>query len=992
MPDDLVHFDNFVLNRSACELRRGDALVPLQRVPLELLSLLLERRGQLVTRKEILERVWGKGVFVDGETSINTAVRKLRRALSDNPLSPRFVATVPARGYRFIAEIRLPRPGIATPTGGQRSPTMVGRARELASLVGGLDDATARRGRLFLVCGEPGVGKTRLADEVAMVAEARQLALMVGHCSEHEESVAYLPFVEILESFVERAQSQDRLRAALGPEISELARLLPKLRNILPELPPSRALPPAQARRHLLNCFFDFAARAASARPTLMILEDLHWADDSTLALLDHIVQRLSDQALMVICTYRDAEAKNITPVLARTLEALVRGRLATEVRLKRLPRDEVAAMLCSLSGKPPPEGVVAGIFAETDGNPFFVEELFHQLEDEGRLYDSVGQFHPKIQIGELDAPRSVRLAVARRLARLSRLTREILATAAVLGRFFSFEVLQVLHEINADSILERLEEAENAGLLVSVAAASQARFAFSHELIRQAVLGSLSAMRRQRLHLKIADAIDEMVSSMSEPTSAPSRDELAAQLAHHYARGGNAGKAVHYYLSAMQRLADLGSNVEAIAMFKAGLELLQELPDDDRRAKLELDLRFAANGPLGDCKGLASAEIEQSIDRALELCKSPAISRERTWWALYNAFWVRHLRPDTRSARDVASELVAGAERNGTAAHIAEAETSLAWARMYSGDFELADQGFERAWQRLESIQHRATTLSPDGSDREVRIIRQLGTPQNNRIVSGWNLWFLGYPDSAVDRVNIATGIAQAGVTTMLADIHGFASYVHELRREPELMRVRAEARLRLSIEWGYPTGRALSEIYLGWADAMAGDLERGIVRMRQYLSELKASGCEYTHDRCLSFIAIALGRMGQFEEALKAIDESILFTGRTGQHYYEAELHRLMGELLLARDPSDGARAERCFRSAIDIAGEQHARSWELRATTSLARLARGTRCEDEARKRLMASYGWFTEGFDTQDLKDARALLDELNDKHPGSHDEP
>jgi DNA-binding winged helix-turn-helix (wHTH) protein/predicted ATPase len=978
MPNDLVQFDDFVLNRSACELRRGDALVPLQRVPLELLSLLLERHGQLVTRKEILERVWGKGVFVDGETSINTAVRKLRRALSDDPHAPRFVATVPARGYQFVADIHLPKPGITARPAGPRSSVMVGRERELAALIGGLDDATARRGRLFLISGEPGVGKTRLADEVAAVAEAKRMALMVGHCSEHDEAVAYLPFVEILESFVERPQSQDRLRAALGPEASELARLLPKLKNILPGLPPSRALPPAQARRQLLNSFFGFVARAASARPALMILEDLHWADDSTLALLDHIARRLSVEPLMIICTYRDAEI-NITPVLAQTLENLIRGRLASEVRLRRLPRGEVAAMLSSLSGKPPPEGVAAEIFAETEGNPFFVEELFHHLEDEDRLYDAEGQFRSTLRIGEFDAPPSVRLVVARRLSRLGRLSREILVAASVLGRFFSFEVLRVLYDDDANSILECLEEAEKAGLLVSVAAGSQARFAFSHELIRQAVLSGLSAMRRQRLHLKVAEAIEQMASTMSKPASATSRDQLAAQLAHHYAGGGNPGKAVEYYLSAVQQLADLGSNVEAIAMFNAGLEVVRELPDDDRRTNIEIDLRFAAHGPLGDTKGLASAEIEQSIDRALALCKRPGIGWERTWWALYNAFWFHHLRPDTRRARDIATELVAAAEAHGTAAQIAEAETSLAWARMYSGEFELADQGFERAWLHVESIQNRASTLPPsDRSNRDARTISQLGTPQNNRVVSGWNLWFMGYPDRAVTRINLATEIANAGVKTMLADIHGFASYIHELRREPELMKARAEARLTLSIEWGYPTGKALSEVYLGWADALAGDLERGIARIRQYLAEVKASGCEYIYDRCLSFMAIVLSRMGRFAEALKAIDESLSFTKRTGQHYYDAELHRLKGELLLARNPSDGGRAERCFRSAIDIAREQQAHSWELRAATSLARLARATKRESEARTILAATYGWFSEGFDTQDLKDAGALL--------------
>jgi DNA-binding winged helix-turn-helix (wHTH) protein/tetratricopeptide (TPR) repeat protein len=981
MLDDLIHFDDFVLNRSAGELRRGEALIPLQRVPRELLSLLLERHGQLVTREEILERVWGKGVFVDAETSINTAVRKLRKALSDDSDAPRFVATVPARGYRFVAEIRLPKPAIAERLKGPRSSVMVGRGAELASLTRGLDEALARSGRLFLICGEPGIGKTRLGHEVASAAEAKGMVLMAGHCSEHEEAVAYLPFVEILENFVERSERPDYLRAALGAEGSELARLLPKLKSVIPDLPPSVAMPPAQARRHLFNSFFDFVTRVASSRPVLMTLEDLHWADDSTFSLLDHISRRLSDLPLMVLCTYRDAE-KDITPGLAKTLEALVRGRLATEVRLKSLPRGEVAAMLNSLSGKPPPESVVAEVLAETDGNPFFVEELFHQLEDEGRLYDPAGQFRAKLQIGESDAPRSVRLVVARRLARLGRLTGEILAAASVIGRVFSFEVLRVLFDVDADSILEGLEEAEKAGLLVSVAAGSQTRFSFSHELIRQAVLGSLSAIRRQRLHLKLAEALDQLRSGTSDPTSATSRDEPAAQLAHHYARGGNPRKAVAYYLSAVRRLADLGSNVEAIALFDAALELLPELPDDDRRAKLEIDLRFAASGPLGDSKGLASTEVEESIEKAMVLCARPGIEWERTWWILYNGFWVHHLRPDTRRARNIASDLVTRAEEKGNAAHIAEAETSLAWAAMYSGDFELADQGLECAWMRLESIQKPASDISRERVDRQFQTIRQLGTRQNNRMVSGWNLWFLGYPDRAIERMNIATSIALSGVKTMLADIHGFASYLHELRREPELMKARAEARLQLSNESSYASGKAMSEIYLAWAAAMAGDGERGIERIRHHMAELKARRSEYMYDRCLAFLAIALKGMGRFDEALKSIDESFSFTARTGQHYYEAELHRLRGELLLAQDPSDAGRAEGCFRSAIDIARAQRARSWELRAATSLARLLCDTGRRDEAHAILSEIYHWFTEGFDTRDLIEAKAVLDELS----------
>src|ERR1700722_1235853 len=556
MPETLFQFDDFVLDRGAYELRRGTGRVPLERIPLELLCLLVERRGQLVTREEILDRVWGKGVFVDSENSINTAVRKLRRALSDDSEAPRFIVTVPARGYRFVAEIRAPKVTRAEQPRFRSPAVMVGRERELASMLTGLDDAASARGRLYLISGEPGVGKTRLADEVGAAADAKRMAVLIGHCSEHDEAVAYLPFVEILENFVDRASDADRLRTALGEQAPELARLLPKLKNILPELPPPFDLPPAQARRHLFNCFFDFAARISSQQPTLMILEDLHWADDSTLSLLDHLTQRLSDLPLMVIGTYRDAEL-NVTRPLAKTLDDLLRGRLATRVRLKGLPRDGVAAMLEGLSGKSAPAVVVGEVFAETEGNPFFVEELFRHLEEENRLYDSAGQFRSKLQIGELDAPPTVRLVVARRLARLSDPTQRMLATAAVIGRLFSFEILQASCDADADSILERVEEAEKAGVILSVAESPKARFEFSHELIRQSVLAALSAARRQRLHLEVAGVIERTCSAALESKYSRSINDHAAELAHHYARGGNPEKAVKYCLRAVLRFAD---------------------------------------------------------------------------------------------------------------------------------------------------------------------------------------------------------------------------------------------------------------------------------------------------------------------------------------------------------------------------------------------------------------------------------------------------
>ena len=316
-------------------------------------------------------------------------------------------------------------------------------------------------------------------------------------------------------------------------------------------------------------------------------------------------------------------------------------------MRLKGLPRDGVAAMLNSLSGKSAPAAVVAEIFAETEGNPFFVEELFRHLEEENRLYDSAGQFRSELEIAELDAPPSVRLVVARRVARLSELTQRMLATAAVIGRYFSFEILQASSEADADSILERVEEAEKAGLVFSVAESPKVRFEFSHELIRQAVIGRSVGGAPPEATSRGGRSDRANLCGRAESKYSRSLDDHITELAHHYARGGNPARAVKYCSRAIVRFADLGSNAEVLSQFESGLELLQQLPDDDRRAELELDLRNAAGGTLGDSKGFASPEAAQSSTRAMLLGRRPGISWQRTWNALYADLFVHLTRPD---------------------------------------------------------------------------------------------------------------------------------------------------------------------------------------------------------------------------------------------------------------------------------------------------------------------------------------------------------
>ena len=278
MTAKIFRFGDFELDRSAYQLRRAGTDVHLQRIPFQLLCLLVERRGELVTREEILEHIWGKGVFVDVENSINTAVRKIRQVLNDDANAPRFVITVPSRGYRFDAVTCV---ASATPSQLRLSRgAFIGRDREMAKLRAGLANIALGHQGLFMISGEPGIGKSRLTEELMALAEANRIGVLVGRCVDQEESASYLPFVEILEACVDRTNSPEDLTRLIGKEGTELALLLPKLRRILPDLPKPRELSPRETRRQLFSSFCDFVIRVAREKPTLLILEDLHWADD----------------------------------------------------------------------------------------------------------------------------------------------------------------------------------------------------------------------------------------------------------------------------------------------------------------------------------------------------------------------------------------------------------------------------------------------------------------------------------------------------------------------------------------------------------------------------------------------------------------------------------------------------------------------------------------------------------------------------------------
>lgn len=973
MSADICRFEEFEINRSAYQLRCNGHPRKLERIPLDLLFLLIDRRGDLVTRAEIVERIWGKELFLDSDSAINSAIRKIRRALQDDPNAPRFIVTVPTKGYRFVAAI------LETSNqpwhGGEKNrhpaqTSIVGRERELASLLRGLDEAASGRGRLLLISGEPGIGKSRLADEIAAVAEAQGLAVLLGHCSE-EEAVPFLPFVETLEGFVDRIREPERLRRELAEEGSELARLLPKLRRILPDLPPPLDLPPQQARRHLFNCFLDFVSRIAAHQATLMIVEDLHWADgDSTLSLLDYLAQRLSSLPLMLLGTFRDAEA-DLTRGLAKTLEDLLRGRRATQVKLKGLPRDEVAIMLNRMSGQSTPAGVVGEIFAETEGNPFFVEELFRYLEEENRLYDSLGQFHSELKIAELEVPPSVRLVAARRLARLDDSTQKILSTAATIGRFFSFELLQASGGVDADTLLECLAEAEKAGLILSVADIPKARFQFSHELIRQAVIGGLSVAKRERLHLQVADAIEQTFSHTLE--------DYWGELAFHYNRSGNARKAVHYLGNAATQAARRTAHTQAVTYIASALERLRDWPDDVERTKQEIALQLTMGPSLDATLGLAAPETERSYARAYELCRK--VDDPHQLFRVMTGLWaVYQVQAKFEAARDLGIRLLALAERMQYPLFLLAAHEALGTVLLWIGEFTSAREHLEKG----------STFYDPQ--KRRSKPFRALQDPGVDCLsFTALTLWYLGHVDQALRKIGEAVALArELAHPYTLAYAFAHAGLIQQKCRQVSAARQSAEEAMALCSKHGFPFFLGIATVVRGWALAHGERAEDGIAQILDGIEIYKTTKSGINGAQLFLSLAEAYDLTGDVVEGSRAAAEALAAVERTGERRDEAEAHRLMGIWALRSNISQSEIAEGHFRKALEVARRQNSKSGELRAAMSLARLLRDSNRREEALAMITEILGWFAEGFDTGDLKDGRALLNELSEKTTFSED--
>jgi tetratricopeptide (TPR) repeat protein len=595
----------------------------------------------------------------------------------EEPVTSRRPLAVAGSHYRQLAPVHDISPfSIAERT------AFVGREAERSTICTIIDRALSGRGSLVMLGGGPGVGKSRLAMEVMEYASRLGFKCLVGHCYERNEPYPYLPFVEIIESALAQAASLEDHRRRLGEHAAELAQLAPSLRRVFPDIPEPLTLPAAQQRFYLFQSLSEALAQAAQTRSYVHILEDLHWADESTLALLVHLANRIAQLPVVIIGTYRDAYSDS-NPVLVRTLEELLRLGIRP-LKLHGLPQTAVAQMLNGLSQQQPPENLVNVMFDGSQGNPFFIEELYWHLREEGRLFNPDGQFRSDITIDPSDVPENVRLVIDRRLERLNDNERRVLAAAAVIGRSFSFQLLTEISQIDIDELFTVLEKAQQMGIVIPSTEGPERPFTFCHELVRHTLFASISAPRQERLHVSVADAIERVYPR--------ALNERAGDIADHLLKAGSFTdhqRLVHYLTLAGKAALRTAAFEEAGRSFGRALS---HLTDADMKARADLLTSLAIAERGREQWDAALANLGEAFEIYIALGDQQMIARSCT--QLIGIFvWAGRLPEAIHTAARGLSYL--GSDVNTARARLLAA---LAQAQATGGNWQPAQTAIEEA------------------------------------------------------------------------------------------------------------------------------------------------------------------------------------------------------------------------------------------------------------------------------------------------------
>jgi predicted ATPase len=691
--------------------------------------------------------------------------------------------------------------------------------------------------------------------------------------------------------------------------------------------------------------------RIAAQQPMLFVMEDLHWVDPTTLEFLTLLVDQGPTARILALWTFRPDFSP---PWTGRSY--------LTQVTLPRLPRQQATEMTDRVAhGKALPTEVVEQVVAKTDGVPLFVEELTKMVLESGLLQERKDRYELTGPLPPLAIPTTLHDSLMARLDRLATV-KSLAQLGATLGREFSYALVHAVSPWDEETLQRGLHQLVEAELLYQRGLPPQATYVFKHALIQDTAYQSLLRSTRQQHHQRIAQVLEARFPEICE-----TQPDL---LAHHYTEAGLVTQAIPYWQRAGQRAIQRSAHTEAVAHLSRGLELLKSLPDIPERTQQELGMQVALGPVLMAAKGPATPEVLHAYARARELCQQVGETPEifPVLWGLWRFYCVR---AEHQTACELAEQCLNLAQRVQDPALLLVAHHAVGGTACFLGEVTLARAHLEQGLALYNSQEHRALAFRY-GMDLGVWCLSY----------GAWPLWLLGYPDQALTRNNAAITLAQElSHPHSMAAALCYAAFVHFYRREGQATQERAEAGMAFSTEHGFAQYLALGMIMRGWALAVQGQGEEGIAQLHQGLATVKAAGSELDRPRFLLMLAEAYGSVGQLEAGLSTVTEALATVHKTGERWWEAELHRLQGDLLLALSVEQHIEAETCLHQALDIARRQQAKSLELRAAMSLTRLWQGQGKHAEARQLLAPIYVWFTEGFDTADLREAKGLLEAL-----------
>jgi adenylate cyclase len=606
-------------------------------------------------------------------------------------------------------------------------------------------------------------------------------------------------------------------------------------------------------------------------------------------------------------------------------------------------------------------EGLKRLIIERTEGNPFFMEETVQVLLDEGALVRN-GTVHLIKPLAELKIPATVQAILASRIDRLSPDEKELLQTLAVIGREFALLLVRRVFDGKKDDELKRmLADLQMAEFIYEQPATGDIEFIFKHALTQQVAYDSLLIERRRLLHERAGVALESMFAGQL--------DDHLEELARHYSRTDNVGKAIEYLQRVGEQAIQRSAYGEAMQDFTAALELLRRLPQNAERDQRELGLQTSLAAVLMTAKGWAAPETEKVHHRTHELARTSGTPEQR-FSALVGWFVLAYVSGRLSLARERLKEILDFTREHPEPAFVLETCHHQWSVALSAGELDAAQLHVERGLALYEE-QARSIPV-PLYSAHHPAVCGH-----------GWGafvFWLRGFPDIAQRHADQAVSLAQElGDPLSLAWALGTRAQVHQVMREVQPALEAAEAAIAKAE--GFPNVLLWARIVRGWARAELGRAEEGVGQIREAIAALSAGPGEFWRTYHLAQLAEAYGKADRIGEGLATIAEALDFIQQNGERWWEAEIVRLRGELLLRQSDSNAAEAQSCFERATEIAHKQEARSLKLRAAMSLSRLLVSQDKREHARAMLAEIYGWFTEGFDTADLKDARALLDEL-----------